>query len=134
MCHAINRGVQLLITAAAVLVGTAAHAMDTKDFAAMCKQDLSDAGTYVIGVIDKWQTDKLVVQAVVEPAMRGNEAYRLVHNTIVGDFCMPESANVAMAIRYGCDWAISNPDKGDYPAANGLLLALKDKWPCPSNK
>jgi Rap1a immunity proteins len=28
------------------------------------------------------------------------------------------------------NWAEKNPDKWGWPAANGVIIALKEKWPC----
>jgi hypothetical protein len=95
----------------------------------MCKEDLSGAGMYVVGVVDKWKTDSLAVEGVAKPFMKGTDAYDLLHSSVVGDFCMPGDANVAMTIKFGFDWAAANPDKGDYPAANAVLLGLREKWP-----
>ncbi|TBC87776.1 hypothetical protein ELH26_33305 (plasmid) [Rhizobium leguminosarum] len=103
--------------------------MDAKDLANHCEKDLDYAAAYITGFMDMCR-QKTIFVVLLEANVKDKEALAMYRPTVLGRFCLPEKANYARAIRIGCDWVETHPEKGDVNAPRALFMAYNAAWPC----
>lgn len=80
--------------------------------------DLASCSGYVRGVLD---ADQLWYSAMLKEK----------HFSVLAHFyCAPTSLQTKDAAILFVDWLKQNPKHEDDPAANAIVLALRDKYPC----
>ena len=60
----------LFLTVMIFSTASNAFAIGANALADMCRRDLSDAGTYIMGFMEKYNDDKLVVDALGLPSIK----------------------------------------------------------------
>ena len=95
-----------------------------KTVAALCQsaisggKDLASCSGYVRGVLD---ADQLWYSAMLKET----------HFSVLAQFyCAPASLQTKDAAKLFVDWLKRNPKHENDPAANAIVLALRDKYPC----
>ena len=120
----------VIATAAVLMISSQAMAIEASDLAGMCRNEVMRAADYVNAFFDKWRDDRVIVDGLVGPGMKDKDMASLARFGILGDFCLPEATNVALALRVGCDWVETHPEKGKLSAPRALLNAYEAAWPC----
>ncbi|NEI11060.1 hypothetical protein GR220_03505 [Rhizobium leguminosarum] len=118
------------MAAVAVLFANGANAMMAQDLARDCKSNITLAGNYVMGFMDKWRENEIVVDSMVKMGIKDEQLFGIVRENLLGKFCIPKKANVARAIVIGCDWVTTHPEKGTWSAERSLMAAYNAAWPC----
>lgn len=101
-----------------------AQSSSAKTVAALCQSainggsDLASCSGYVGGVLD---ADLLWYSAMLKEK----------HFSLLANFyCAPTTLQTKDAAKLFVDWLKQNPKHEDDPAANVIVLALRDKYPC----
>jgi hypothetical protein len=122
-----------ILTVLGVLFASNATAMNAKGLAHACTNDLLGAATYITGFLDTWSENDMAM-VIVGAYVSDKESLKVIRHALVGKFCIPEKTSTALAIRIGCDWVETHPDKGDLTAPRALFAAYNAAWPCLSDQ
>lgn len=106
-------------------------ALDASSLAHNCRNDLLEASNYINGWLDKYRDDEMILEGVLKSDMQDKpEKYAWVKEAMIGNFCVPDGANIARAIVIACDWVKTHPEKGEIPASRAIMQAFNAAWPC----
>lgn len=107
-----------------------AYAWDAKDLRNACKNNISDVIMYILGIIDKRNDDKLIMDSIIKEEIKYKKYYEFSRKIIVGDFCLPQDANLAMLFKQTCTWMSAQSDNIKMTARGAVFSAFESKWPC----
>ncbi|MGR9253047.1 Rap1a/Tai family immunity protein [Rhizobium leguminosarum] len=122
-----------ILVSCAVFAAGYADAMDAKELAGFCEKDISYAGAYISGFLDTWRENELAM-VIVKNEVKDERAVKTIRQFVVGKFCIPPKANVALGIRVACDWVETHPEMGDIRASRAIFNAYNAAWPCIFNQ